>query len=342
VMSARANLAHAEFSLALMKIERTAAGALKEKLPDNAAKEKALVDALPALRQAVTTAESAPQKSDYAPVGTIYPRTSTGRRQALAGWIANRANPLTARVIVNHVWMRHFHEPLVGTVYDFGRNGAAPTHPELLDWLAVELMESNWSLKHLHRLIATSSAYQLHSGSGRHAAAAGRDPQNRTLWHFPLGQLEAEIVRDALLALGGGLDHTTGGVPLPNSDWEKSRRRSLYFECHPEAGGHSEFAAVFDPPNACDAYRRTQTVLPQQALALTNSHVTLREAAALAKKIDAPCPADADFARAAIESILCREPTASELAICAEFLKDQPRPALIHALFNHNDFLAVR
>src|SRR5262245_15831450 len=94
----------------------------------------------------------------YTPSGPEYPRTSTGRRRALAEWITGRDNPLTARVAVNHVWSHHFHAPLVVSVYDFGRNGASPTHPELLDWLAVELMESGWSMKHLHRLIVTSDA----------------------------------------------------------------------------------------------------------------------------------------------------------------------------------------
>src|SRR5207247_7423234 len=96
----------------------------------------------------------------YTPLTPTYPGQSTGRRRALATWIASRDNPLAARVAVNHIWARHFHTPLVASVFDFGRNGARPTHPELLDWLAVEFMEHGWSMKHLHRLMVTSSTYR--------------------------------------------------------------------------------------------------------------------------------------------------------------------------------------
>src|SRR5207237_5963542 len=129
----------------------------------------------------------------------------------LAQWIASRANPLTARVAVNHVWGRHFGRPLVDTVFDFGRNGQRPTHPELLDWLAVEFMERGWSMKHLHRLIVTSNAYRMASAG---ASPQSADPDNRWLWQFPRRRVEAEVVRDSVLHAAGELDTQMGGLDL--------------------------------------------------------------------------------------------------------------------------------
>src|SRR5262249_13281106 len=121
----------------------------------------------------------------YTPLGTVYPATSTGRRKALALWITARDNPLAVRVAVNHVWNWHFGRPLVETVADFGRNGQKPSHPELLDWLACELRDNGWSMKHLHRLIVSSSTYRMHSAMGTNAGSHAADPDNRWLWRFP-------------------------------------------------------------------------------------------------------------------------------------------------------------
>src|SRR5207302_4732255 len=130
------------------------------------------------------------------PLSPSYPATSSGRRRALALWMTERKNPLTARVAVNHIWTRHFARPLVETVFDFGRNGKKPSHPELLDWLAVEFMDSGWSMKHLHRVIVTSQAYRLSSGPSTDHPNLARDADNRYLWRFNSHRLEAEIVRD--------------------------------------------------------------------------------------------------------------------------------------------------
>ncbi|MBL8223469.1 MAG: DUF1553 domain-containing protein, partial [Bryobacterales bacterium] len=110
-------------------------------------------------------AEADEKKTDaaYTTFGPVYPAQSTGRRLALARWIASPDNPLTARVAVNHIWMRHFGEPIVPSVFDFGRNGKPPSHPELLDWLATEFMRSGWSMKAIHRLIVTSNTYRMRS-----------------------------------------------------------------------------------------------------------------------------------------------------------------------------------
>ena len=123
----------------------------------------------------------------------------------LARWIANRDNALTARVAVNHIWLRHFGAALVPTVFDFGLNGAAPWHPQLLDWLAVEFMESGWSMKHMHRLIVTSQAYRRDSFATSPENLA-RDVDNVYLWRMNARRMEAEIVRDSVLAVSGGLD----------------------------------------------------------------------------------------------------------------------------------------
>jgi hypothetical protein len=206
----------------------------------------------------------------YSALSPLYPRTSSGRRRALAEWITSRENPLTARVAVNHIWARHFHTPLVASVYDFGRNGVAPTHPELLDWLAAEFMESNWSLKHLHRLIVTSAAYRRVSATGDAAQNVACDPENKMLWRMNAGRMESEVVRDSLLYCAGRLDLQIGGQELENSENLTTNRRSLYYCVHPEQGGKSSLGELFDAPDALDCYRRTRSIVPQQALALTN------------------------------------------------------------------------
>src|SRR5262249_48859871 len=153
------------------------------------------------------------------------------------------------RVAVNHIWMRHFHAPLVAGVFDFGRNGARPTHPELLDWLAVELMQPSvpggatvdrsgaWSMKHIHRLIVTSQAYRMTSSQGAETQHAARGPGNKFLWRMNVGRMEAEVVRDSLLDVAGLLDRNMGGQELENAQALTTYRRSLYYSCHPEDGG---------------------------------------------------------------------------------------------------------
>src|SRR5262249_26768807 len=132
----------------------------------------------------------------YSPFSPEYPRTSTGRRRAPAECLTNSDNPPPARVAVHHIWARHFHAPLVARVYDFGRNGSPPTHPELLDWLASELMESGWSMKRVHRLIVTSAAYRRLSSAGGASQNLAADPENKFLWRMNAGRMEAEVVRD--------------------------------------------------------------------------------------------------------------------------------------------------
>lgn len=331
-----------------------------------------LAQARKTLEAACAASTNASNDGKYSPLSPQYPQTSTGRRRALALWITGRSNPLTARVAVNHIWMRHFHAPFVETVYDFGRNGADPTHPKLLDWLAVEFMESGWSMKHLHRLIVTSAAYRRSSSVGAASDNVAADPENKLLWRMNVGRMEAEVIRDSLLYCAGRLDFTIGGQELENSQALTTNRRSLYYSCHPEVDGKSEFGVLFDAPDALECYRRTRSIVPQQALALTNSNLVHDLSGKLAGLIawrPATPPASAgnadettgaaadDFLLAAFERILSRPPTPRERNVCAEFLADQTelirkshpteagrraRESLVRALLNHNDFITIR
>jgi hypothetical protein len=350
VLARVAGRAERAFQLAAAEeklLQAQAAPAMKGAEAQLAAAKKAVE----AARQAL--AADAPT---YTPLSPVYPKTSTGRRRALAQWIASRDNPLTARVAVNHIWARHFGRPLVETVFDFGRNGRRPTHPELLDWLAVEFMEHGWSMKHLHRLIVTSNTYRMASAGGGAPAA---DPDNRWLWQFSRRRAEAEVVRDAVLYAAGELDPQMGGLDLDPQAQAGSRRRSLYFSVYPEGGGQLSLLEFFDAPDPCDCYKRSESLVPQQALVLTNSQFMLDASRALARRL--PAADDAAFVVAAFEQVLTRRPTEPERAACLEFLKKQmdlyrtagvkasppdqalrARASLVRALFNHNDFVTVR
>ncbi len=286
-----------------------------------------------------------------------FPATSTGRRTALAHWITDANNPLTARVAVNHIWSRHMGRPLVATVFDFGRKGAAPTHPELLDWLAVELIESGWSMKHIHRLIVTSQAYRLSSSSANaDPRTLATDGDNRFHWRTNPVRMEAQVVRDSLLHLAGELDLAQGGPSIPVNN-DASRRRSIYF--FHSKNEQQRFLSIFDDANVLDCYRRSESIVPQQALALENSPLALSMAQKIAGRINAmnPGTTDGQFVNAAFLLVLCSEPSAAEqtammeaLALFTEAAKrgGKPDPSsharanLIHALLNHNDFVTVR
>lgn len=278
-----------------------------------------------------------------------YPAESTGRRKALAEWITSRENPLAARVAVNHIWMRHFHAPLVASVFDFGRAGAPPTHPELLDYLAIELIESGWSMKHLHRLIVTSNAYRRAS-SVENSEAVARDPENKLLWRMNRGRMEAEVVRDSLLFLAGRLDNRMGGQELENEAAFTTFRRTLYYSCQPELDGKSQFGVLFDAPEPNDCYRRTKSTIPQQALALTNSDLVQQVSIEIADRLSKESTDASAYVALAFETILNRPPTAEETQTCQEFLSpttDGPdfarqRASLVRALLNHHDFISIR
>jgi hypothetical protein len=287
--------------------------------------------------------------------------SSTGRRTALAKWVTDPRNTLTARVAVNHIWARHFGTPLVPTVFDFGRKGQPPTHPELLDWLAAELVESGWSMKHLHRLIVTSATYRL-AGAGRTAEAnAVKDPDNMHLWRRTPVRLESQAVRDSLLSLADALDSKRGGPSVLPAQQADSKRRSLYF--FHSNNDRNLFLTTFDEALVTDCYRREQSIVPQQALAMTNSRLVLDQSRPIADRVakhlaasDRPAD-DETFTRAAFLLLLAAEPTAKELAACSRALDEWrklpeagsgsaatafARSNLVWVLLNHNDFVTVR
>jgi hypothetical protein len=225
-------------------------------------------------------------------------------------------------------------------------------------------------LKALHRSIVTSAAYRMASRVDN-PSDPGRalDPDNRWSWRFPRTRIEAEAVRDSLLHVAGALDPTIGGPDLDYAQGLSSRRRSLYFTHHGEA--RMPFLELFDAPDPCDCYRRTTSVVPQQALALVNNELTLGLARRLAERLwdelDGPSTADPEavFIAAAFEQVLARPPSPAESALATEFLAHQarrlgsgpearPQPSaaasdprvraradLVHALFSHNDFLTI-
>ncbi len=315
---------------------------------------------------------------DYTRLGPIYATRSTGRRTALARLITDRGNPLTARVAVNHVWRWHFGTPLVATTSDFGRNGKRPSHPELLDWLAVELMEPGtqaalpWSLKPIHRLIVTSAAYRMgsHADSDPQSQSLAThnrsiDPDNTYHWRFQPRRMEAEEVRDSLLHAAHEIDSSMGGPDIDFTQGLSSHRRSLYFSHHGEA--RMPFLELFDAPDACDCYRRTSSIVPQQSLALVNNDLLVSLSQNLAEQLWASSRRGMidraeQFVNFAFEQVLSRQATARERAISVAFLARQTQllrrspaakqtlvepaakaqGALIHALFNHNDFITIR
>lgn len=308
-----------------------------------------------ALRGAVKSAESNVEGAESK--ARPFPDTSTGRRTALAKWIASKENPLTARVAVNHVWMRHFGTPLVSTVFEFGRRGTPPSHPELLDRLACELMAHDWSFKHLHRRIVTSSAYRLSSSAANADANLKIDPEDRYYWRMNAKRMDANVVRDSLLHLAGDLDLTMGGPPVPPAQQEASRRRAMYFfHSHNE---HNKLLDIFDNANVLECYRRTESIVPQQALALWNSRLAMTGAARINDALSARLAGtdDAAFVTAAFTTVLGTLPTKDELATCLEAMTElraelkgvlpaeqtkRVRLQVVQALVNHNDFVTVR
>jgi hypothetical protein len=253
---------------------------------------------------------------------------SSGRRLALARWLCDRGNPLTARVAVNHVWARHFGRPLVENVYDFGTRTKPPVQQPLLDWLAVQFMAHDWSMKWLHRLLVTSAAYRMQSSPQKGAREnLASDPDNQYYWRMNPRRMEAEVVRDALLYLGGEIDWTMGGPPLDCLAGPNSPRRSLYYRYSRE--DKMEFLTTFDAAAVEECYRRQESIVPQQALALENSEFVWGQARRIARRLEneagrpsAGTP-NKTFVAAAFEHVLGRAPDPAEREACERFLGQQ-------------------
>lgn len=273
------------------------------------------------------------------------------RRLALAYWIADPENPFTARVMVNRIWQGHFGRGLVPTPSDFGNNGMPPSHPELLDWLAGEFIRSGWSVKHLHRLIMMSETYRQASSANPRAAA--KDADNQLLWRFPTRRLEAEVIRDSILAVSGRLDLKMYGVgfnlfdqrgglsgfnPVESPTGE-GLRRMIY--AHKVRREPEAVFGAFDCPDAgqSTAVRRESTT-PIQALNLFNSRFTLEQAEAFASRVKSEAGKDpAAQVRRTFQLTLQRDPEPEELAEVSTVVAEHGLAVLARALFNSNEFL---
>ena len=301
---------------------------------------------------------------------------TTGYRLALAEWLVSPDHPLTARVVVNRTWQHHFGTGIVATPGNFGSTGSPPSHPDLLDWLAVDFMKHGWKAKRLHKMIMTSAVYQQSSRrteSRRSQRAAGEDPDNRLLWRMPLRRLEAEALRDSILAVAGRLDKTIGGPPVgltarpdglqvvsETAAESETTRRSVYLlarRTYPLT-----FLSVFDFPiidAACS--RRVPSATPLQSLTAMNSEFVIRnarEAARRAATLAGGSSEPKDVVRKTYGLLFSREPSPQEIEIALDHLKSQQRlyaransptdeafaqslENLVHMLLSSNEFLYV-
>ncbi len=236
-------------------------------------------------------------------------------RLGFARSVVDKGNPLTARVIANRVWMHHFGMGLVPTPSDFGFRGDLPSHPELLDALAVDLMEDGWSLKKLHRRILTSAAYR--QGSGNNEAARAVDPENRLLWRMNRRRLEIESLRDNMLQAAGKLERSVGGLPFSLSALPSSPRRSVYGFV--ERGRVPAMLSAFDFSSPDQhAPLRFVTTVPQQALFFLNSPFVMEQAVRAAGELKSK--ASAEQVRELYRAILGRNPATEELAAGVRFV----------------------
>jgi hypothetical protein len=349
---------------------QAAAAATSEEI---SAAEKKVAEAT---AQVVTAhAALATPTTEYQPLGEQFPATSAGRRLAFAKWVTDRKNPLAARVAINHIWLRHFGAPLVDNMFDFGLRSKQPRNQPLLDWLAVELMEHEWRMKHIHRLLVTSNAYRMKSDGGLAGSSnVALDRDNLFLWRMNTRRLEAEAVRDAVFYVAGSLDQTLGGPDIDCHAAADTPRRSIYFRHAYEK--QMKFLEIFDAASTNECYRRSESIVPLQALALANSSVSIEQSRLLAKQLSASASSESEpapvFITLAFEHILNRPPSAKERSECISFLISQaellrapdkltaiaggPKTAtppsadtvqrarenLVHVLFNHNDFVTVR
>ncbi len=305
-----------------------------------------------------------------APVGlgfkgiTDIPKNQSGRLQ-LAKWLARPDHPLTARVKVNRVWRWHFGRGIIASPNNFGTKGRRPTHPKLLDHLALKFMRSGWSLKSLHREILNSSTYQMASNV-ENPAAMERDPGNLLLWKREMRRMEAEVFRDSLLQLSGRLRWELDGGPMQvksqdpsptdlannQSFYEQSDRRSVYLPV--VRSNVYDLLTLLDFPNAAASVgNRVTTTVPTQALMMMNGDFLMNESQRIAKNwLNATDNALKSSLNLLYEALLTRSPTADELEWAARFLKefsvDNSDPgkteswnALCHALVMSNDFIHV-
>ena len=279
------------------------------------------------------------------------------RRKALAEWLTSPDHPLLGRVMVNRIWQGHFGAGIVRSPNDFGRQGDAPTHPELLDWLAVELADQGWSLKRMHKLIMLSSVYRSSSVASR---PAEKDPDNLYLSRMSRRRLDADGIRDSILAVSGALNLEMGGVgvipPLTSEEILAARMPHLW-PAHPDPEQHGRRSVylqvkrsmalpmfqIFDAPNnATSCARREVSTVAPQALALMNSRFSVEQSERFAERLRELAGDDPSKAvGAAWRLALGRSPTADERRIAEDYLARSSLPGLGLLLFNMSEFLYV-
>ena len=278
------------------------------------------------------------------------------RRLALAEWITDPKNPLTRRVIVNRLWHWHFGQGLVTTPSDFGLGGDRPSHPELLDWLAEELLHRDWSLKAMQRIILTSATYRQRSRYAEDAPGIAIDAGNRLLWRQNPNRLEAEAIRDAVLSVSGKLNAERGGPGFEDFTYQEAYapiytyvtadqpelwRRSIYrYLVRTTPDRFMTTLDCPDPANLTPSRMTTTTAL--QSLALYNNDFMLRQARYLAERVRSEAGANADDQLArAFALALSRKPTAEEVRLPAQFVESEGLFAFCRSLLNANEFVYV-
>jgi hypothetical protein len=297
------------------------------------------------------------REAEIKPMGS-----GSGRRTALAEWIASPNNPLTARTIVNRIWMQHFGRGIANSPGDLGLQGERPTHPELLDWLAIQFVESGWSIKQLHRQIVLSRAYQ--QGSGFNAEAAKLDPENTLYWRMNRRRLDGESLRDAILSVAGILSTKEQGpsifpelpAEVKAGSWTVSpevaerNRRSIYV--YVKRNLRYPLFSAFDAPDRNEACsRRFETTTAPQALMLLNEKIYVDRAKQFGERVgrEAGQSADERIERAYLLAFT-RQPTSEERSAAKRFLEVQTKKAggeaeafadFCHALLNLNEFVYV-
>ena len=329
------NLAKAKLELLDSRTASKAADAIKKLEADQAAGKFPNYSPLPA--SVVSLLITPNVHALPAPDG--YPDSSSGRRTALANWLTHRDHPLTARVAVNHIWLRHFGVGLVASETDFGLRAPKPMHQDLLDYLAAELIESGWDMKHLHRLIVSSNVWQRSSSNLEADENTLRaDKDNLYYWRMNSRRMESQAIRDSLLFLGGALDLTIGGAPVMASP--DVRRRSLYL--FHSRDNRSKFLTMFDDADVFACYRRSESIVPQQALAMMNSPFATTAAKQIAATFGETLTPE-EFVQTAFLKVVAREPNEAEMKVSLEYLQKQPaREHFVTALINLNDFVMIR
>ena len=289
----------------------------------------------------------------FGDLGLSKSSSNAERRLAFAKWVVNVDNPLTARVMVNRIWQFHFGEGIVSTPSDFGANGDPPSHPQLLDWLAAEFIESGWSIKHIHRLILTSKTWRQDSRPRPDALA--QDSSCQLLWRFPPRRLEAEAIRDSVLAISGKLRLESGGPGFsafkvgnehvrhyfPKTTYGPDDWRRMVYMTRVRKEVESVFG-LFDCPDGNQVTpKRTRSTTPLQALNLLNSTFVLQQAEFLAKRLEAESDGPERLIERSYSLCFGRAPTQREMNLATQMLVQLGLIQYCRVLLNSNEFVFV-